>query len=159
MNLQTLVYLCQVRGITPVLMTQANRITADPDVAVRVWAERFEQRNGISYPQYKEISDAMMDAIRSVARKNQIPLIDLAREIPQTKDYMYDIVHFNDRGSKLAAQIIARELKPLMDSRKKNVAGERVRGFLNFGFQWLERPRVSCSSRRQAGCMASSLRR
>ncbi len=119
MNLQTLVYLCQVRGITPVLMTQANRFTADPDVAVRGWAERFEQRNGISYPQYKEIYDAMMDTIRSVARKNQIQLIDLAREIPRTKEFMYDNVHFNDAGSKLAAQIIARELKPLMDSRQQ----------------------------------------
>ena len=38
-------------------------------------------------------------------------VIDLAREVPPDKKYLYDLVHFNDAGSQLAARIIAARLK------------------------------------------------
>jgi lysophospholipase L1-like esterase len=111
MNLQTLICICQAHEITPVLMTQANRITDHPDPVVAAYIGRYGDDTGISYAQLKDLYDAFNDAIREAGRKNHVMVIDLAQEIPANKKYIYDIVHFNDAGSQLAARIIAARLK------------------------------------------------
>ncbi len=113
-DLQTIVCTCKAWGIVPVLMTQANRITDNPDPVVAAYIGRDR---GISYPQFKELYDAFNDTIREVGRKNQVMVIDLAREVPPDKKYLYDLVHFNDVGSQLAAQIIAARLKGVIAPR------------------------------------------
>ncbi len=113
-DLQTIVCTCKAWGIVPVLMTQANRITAHPDPVVATYIGRYGQETGISYQKFKEVYDAFNDTIREVGRKNQVMVIDLAREVPQNKKYLYDLVHFNDAGSQLAAQIIAARLKGII---------------------------------------------
>ena len=113
-DLQTIVCTCKAWGIVPVLMTQANRITAHPDPVVATYIGRYGQETGISYQKFKEVYDAFNDTIREVGRKNQVMVIDLAREVPQDKKYLYDLVHFNDAGSQLAAQIIAARLKGIV---------------------------------------------
>ena len=110
-NLQTIVCTCKAWGIVPVLMTQANRITDHPDPVVAAYIARDGRDRGISYQEFKELYDAFNDTIRDVGRKNQVMVIDLAREVPPDKKYLYDLVHFNDAGSQLAAQIIAARLK------------------------------------------------
>jgi lysophospholipase L1-like esterase len=114
MNLQTLVCICQAYEITPVLMTQENRITDHPAPVVAAYLNRFGADTGISYAQLKDLYDAFNDTIREVGRKNHIMVIDLAREIPADKKFIYDIVHLNDAGSQLAARIIAARLKGLI---------------------------------------------
>jgi hypothetical protein len=114
MNLQTLVCICQAHEITPVLMTQANRITERPDPVVTAYIGRYGADTGISYAQLKDLYDAFNDTIREVGRKNHVMVIDLAKEIPPNKQYLYDIVHFNDAGSEMAARIIATRLKGLL---------------------------------------------
>jgi hypothetical protein len=96
------------------LMTQANRITEHPDPVVAAYIGRYGSDTGISYAQLKDLYDAFNDTIREVGRKNHVMVIDLAKEIPPNKQYIYDIVHFNDAGSKMAAQIIAARLKGLI---------------------------------------------
>ncbi|MBM4301269.1 MAG: hypothetical protein FJ121_07025 [Deltaproteobacteria bacterium] len=109
--LQTIVCTCKAWGIAPVLMTQANRITDHPDPVVAAYISRDGRDRGISYQKFKEMYDAFNDTIRDVGRKNQVMVIDLAREVPADKKYLYDLVHFNDAGSQLAAGIIAARLK------------------------------------------------
>jgi hypothetical protein len=48
---------------------------------------------------------------------NQVLVVDLAEEIPAEEKYVYDPVHLTERASKLAAQIISRELEPLVRKR------------------------------------------
>ena len=114
MNLQTIIDICKVRGIIPVLMTQGNRITANPDPVVRTYVERFNKKESISYPDFKDIYDAFNATIRRVGQKNQVLVIDLAAAVPPNKTYFYDMVQFNDAGSKYAAQVIAAKLKSLI---------------------------------------------
>lgn len=114
MNLQTLVCICQAHEITPVLMTQENRITDHPDPVVAAYLGRYGTETGLSYAQLKDLYDAFNDTIREVGRKNHVMVIDLAQEIPPNKKYIYDIVHFNDAGSEMAARIIAARLKGLI---------------------------------------------
>jgi len=114
MNLQALICICQAHEITPVLMTQANRITEHPDPVVAAYIGRYGNDTGISYAQLKDLYDAFNDTIREVGRKNHVMVIDLAKEIPPNKQYIYDIVHFNDAGSEMAARIISARLKGLL---------------------------------------------
>ena len=113
-GLRTIVCTCKAWGIVPVLMTQANRITDRPDPVVAAYISRDGGNRGIGYRKFKELYDAFNDTIREVGRQNQVMVIDLAREIPPDKKYLYDLVHFNDAGSQLAAEIIAARLRGIM---------------------------------------------
>ena len=111
-NLNMFIYISKAKGIKPVLMTQANRFTDKPDEVV---VNRFKdiESLGINYLQFKNLFDEINDRIRKVAGKNNIMLIDLAKEIPPSKEYIVDTVHFNNQGSELVAKLITKKLQEL----------------------------------------------
>ncbi len=119
LNLQTFINICRARGITPVLLTMPSRLKDDPDPLIRRLMQRLEKQNGITYRDFKGAFDRFNQAIREVAAQNRVLLVDLAQEIPQEKEYMSDVVHFNPEGSRLVAQKIAAGLSPLLASFKK----------------------------------------
>ncbi len=110
MNLQIFITICKIRKITPVLMTMASRFTETPDKAI---IDRFKGV-AVSYQEYKHLFDLFNDSIRKKAVENDILLIDLAAAIPQEKEYIYDVIHYNNSGSIKAAEIIKDKLKPLL---------------------------------------------
>ncbi|MFZ5452358.1 MAG: SGNH/GDSL hydrolase family protein [Thermodesulfobacteriota bacterium] len=114
MNLQIIIDICKARGIVPVLMTQANRITAKPDRVVTAYVGRFGRDSGLSYREFKELYDSFNDTIRRLGRENQVMVIDLAAAVPPDKKYLYDMVHFSDAGSQYAARLIAARLKNII---------------------------------------------
>ncbi len=111
--LQTLVTVSKTRGILPVLMTQANRFKGDPDELILKNMNPLLS-GGITYETFKKEYDTFNEIIREVARVNEISLIDLAKLVPQEKTYLYDALHYNDTGSKLAANIISDQLIDLI---------------------------------------------
>jgi lysophospholipase L1-like esterase len=112
MNQQLFVNICRARNITPVLMTMANRLKERPDPLIVKLTKGLEKDQGINYQEYKEVFDLFNQAIRDVGAANGALVIDLARAVPQEKEYLYDLVHFTNRGSQLAAGIIKEALKP-----------------------------------------------
>jgi hypothetical protein len=54
-----------------------------------------------------------------VGAKNQVLVIDLAREIPPVKENICDVAHFNDQGSRLVAARLAAGLIPVVKSLPK----------------------------------------
>ena len=115
LNLQTFINICKARRITPVLMTQENRFTEVPDsLILRTVADKLKNDFAIEYKDYKALYDMLNQVTRDVAQQEGLLLIDLDREIPHTNQYLYDPVHFNDVGSKLAAEIISRKLLPVV---------------------------------------------
>jgi lysophospholipase L1-like esterase len=110
MNLQTFIAICKIRKIVPVLMTMASRFKDQPDKPV---LDRFKTVI-VSYQEYKHLFELFNEALRKVARENNILLIDLAATIPPEKEYIYDIIHYNDKGSIKAAEVIKDNLKPLL---------------------------------------------
>jgi len=106
-NLATFVVACKKRNLMPVLMTQFNRLSATPDAEVKINVGELEDMWGFDYATYKGFLDRFNEIIRRVARENDVLLIDLEAQVPKSGAYMYDIVHLNTEGSKLAAQIIA----------------------------------------------------
>lgn len=113
-NLQLFIDICKTKKITPVLMTQSNRFKPDPDEFTQRYMKTMETDYGIGYEEFKFSYDLVNDIIREAAKRNQILLIDLAKEVPQERTYLYDILHYNDEGSKLAAKIISEKLKTII---------------------------------------------
>ncbi|MBS0285740.1 MAG: SGNH/GDSL hydrolase family protein [Proteobacteria bacterium] len=89
-NLRTFIAICKIRNITPVLMTQANRVKDDP------LYHRFN------------------DIIREVGLKESVKVIDLANNIEGNSENFYDSYHYTAKGADFAAKIIAKELQPLL---------------------------------------------
>jgi len=114
MNLQTFVNICRARRVTPVLMTQFNRYKPNPDPKVLKAMEGFQSDSGVSVSEFLDLYARFNEAIREVGKSNGVLVIDLAALIPQDKKYMYDVVHLNTQGSKLAAQLISEQLRPLV---------------------------------------------
>jgi hypothetical protein len=115
-NLQMFVDMCWAREITPVLMTQANRMVAhlDPET----WKEvQVLEAQGISYAEFQELYSQFNQAIRDLGAENEVLVVDLDREILPEQRFIHDPVHLTERGSKLAAKIISRELEPLVRER------------------------------------------
>lgn len=105
-NLNLFVDIVRDSGAAPVLITQANRITDNPDPVVQANMKDLEDM-GVGYLEYKSIYDRFNQAIRDVGNNRGIFVIDLESRIPKESRYMYDTMHFNDVGSETAAEIIA----------------------------------------------------
>ncbi|OGR31520.1 MAG: hypothetical protein A2139_04095 [Desulfobacca sp. RBG_16_60_12] len=119
LNLQTFINICRARGITPVLMTQASRLTDHPDPPIKQIMHQLEISQGITYGEFKAAFDRLNRTIRDVGAKNQVRVIDLAGEIPPVKENICDVAHFNDRGSRLVAARLAAGLAPVIASLPK----------------------------------------
>jgi hypothetical protein len=115
-NVQMFVDMCRDRQITPVLMTQPNRLSGNLDP--KTWKEvKVMEAMGISFAEFEELHGLFNQAIRGVGAANKVLVVDLAREIPSEPKYVYDPVHLTERASKLAAQIISQKLEPLARER------------------------------------------
>lgn len=112
-NLNVFIAISKAKNINPVLMTMANRFTDNPDKIISDKTKTLESI-GVDYKTYKKWFDTMNERIREVASKHDILLIDLAKIVPQTKEYMVDSVHFNDLGSEFVAKHIAEKLNGLL---------------------------------------------
>jgi lysophospholipase L1-like esterase len=116
-SLRSFVDLAQNWNIAPVLMTQSNRLIERPDPVVEKTFDQYEKDWGINYRTYRDMYLAFQDTIRRVARNKNVPLIDLAKSIPQQKQFIYDTVHLTDAGSLMAADLIAEQLADIVQSK------------------------------------------
>jgi hypothetical protein len=119
LNLQTFINICRARGIIPVLMTQASRLKDHPDPPIEKIMHQLEVSQGITYGEFKDAFDRLNQTIRDVGAKNQVLVIDLAREIPPVKENICDVAHFNDQGSRLVAARVTAGLIPVVKSLPK----------------------------------------
>jgi lysophospholipase L1-like esterase len=109
-NLELFIYLCRLYHIEPVLMTQQNRLTETPDPLIVKSFTNYESL-GIKYTQYRRLYNALLDMVRTAGKEHGVTVIDLASRIPPTPEYLYDSVHLTERGSVMAADMIAADLK------------------------------------------------
>ncbi len=92
-------------GATPVIMTQFNKIETHPDFTIDKNTDKaFDQA-------YRRLYIDLHNTARQVAKENNVLLIDLARNISGTDQYLYDSVHLNSEGSRIVAEFIAQKLQ------------------------------------------------
>lgn len=93
-NLRTFIAIAKIHGITPILMTQANRVSISED------------------PLYHQFNQE----IRALGKEEGVTVIDLADEIPRTEEMIYDHYHYTENGSILAAKIISEKLVKVINN-------------------------------------------
>jgi hypothetical protein len=98
-------------------MTQANRFRKNQSQDQSKAGERQSQilrAKRIDEVEFYSLYSQMNQIVRDLARKENVPLIDLDKELPKTSTYLYDMIHLNDVGSEYQAQIVSRELLPIL---------------------------------------------
>ncbi len=113
-NLQTFLEICRAREITPVLLTQNSRFKEHPAPEVEAQTSLLALDNPFKYQAFRRLHMLFNGSIRTVGAKNGVMVIDLAGEVPQEREYIYDSVHLSRRGSDLVSAIIADRLMSLM---------------------------------------------
>jgi lysophospholipase L1-like esterase len=58
------------------------------------------------------------ERLRSIARDNDVPLIDAAQKLTKDPSYFYDEMHYNEAGSRAIADIISQELATIIKERE-----------------------------------------
>jgi lysophospholipase L1-like esterase len=109
-NLKLFISISRIKGITPVLMTQASRIKND-FIGVEIGIGIIEQRFNMPFQDYKVLYAQMNQVIRDVCEEESVLIIDL--DMLVAPEYIYDSVHFTDEGSEFVAGLIAEQLTPL----------------------------------------------
>jgi hypothetical protein len=107
-SLKSFVALSRAWDIEPILMTQFNRLKKD-DLFIRATYDKYPQP--ISYDDFVNLYDRTNEIVRTVARQEKVFFIDLDAQVPSSKEYIYDAVHLNTKGSELVAEIISSALK------------------------------------------------
>lgn len=113
-NIELFVFVCRQHDITPVLMTQFNRLTERPASNLEKQLEPVYTSWGMNYERYRVCYNALNETMRAVAREQNVLLVDLDRLVPKTKAYMYDVVHLNADGSRFVADLVAKSLEPVL---------------------------------------------
>lgn len=98
--------------IEPVLMTMPDRWPASLDNASPVIQDFIDQKVFAidDYSAFTGGFDAMNRTIRQTGAQLDTTVIDLATTIPPSRAFMFDPIHFNEAGSRLAATAIAKAL-------------------------------------------------
>lgn len=125
-NLRALVAVCRARGMTPVLMTMASRLTEQPDQEVRRGMGNLPEELLGEYEAIRALFERFNETIRAVGAAEGVAVVDLARAIPPERGMIYDVVHLTDAGSEAAALRIVETLEPLLAARpgRGNAGGE-----------------------------------
>lgn len=96
--------IAKAHNIKVILMTQFNRMNMSEKKLIKQQTKtRYEKDKLLSminiYPKLNE-------TIKQIARENEVGIIDLAKQVPGNKQYIYDLVHLNAEGSILVSDII-----------------------------------------------------
>jgi len=111
-SLETFIHTARSWGVQPVLMTMPDRWPEDLASAPSNIHD-FINRKVFAIDDYSVFTDGfdrMNDTVRQTAAKFDVPVIELASAIPPSVDFMFDAIHFNEAGSRMAAGVIAEEL-------------------------------------------------
>ncbi len=112
-NLRLFVSICKIYNITPILMTQFNRFSEEPDKVVLDSIRHPLKKFGMTYEEYRALYNALNASIINIASNNKILVIDLEGKTPKTNKYMYDSIHLNNVGSLHVTKVISDELLKL----------------------------------------------
>ena len=98
--------------VKPVLMTQFNRINIKDPLYIQ-WIKRIGFANEAK--DMELLYFALNEIVRKVAKETNTHLIDLAKQVPRTSEFIYDVIHLNDNGSRLVGDIISNELIEVLE--------------------------------------------
>jgi lysophospholipase L1-like esterase len=107
-NLATMVGVSKAHDFPLVFMTQATSWNSAIDDVVEQWHWMNAGRETRFTAEWMDMAmEVYNDAMRQVGTRHQVPIFDLAAEIPKSLEFFYDDVHFNIRGAGEAGTMLA----------------------------------------------------
>lgn len=113
-RLQEMISLCKANQIQPILLTQPSLYGAFTDSisGVRMDLKFHESNPGKNNLLQEQVLEEYNNVIRSFSK--QATVIDLAKLMPKNTAYYYDFIHFNKQGAEKVAELLSKELPPVM---------------------------------------------
>ena len=110
-DLSSMVDSLQQHGVTPVLVTHANRfgatLTEKDRQQLTAWRRFYPM---LTEDGFLRMDRRMNEAVRSLAAEKGVPLVDGAAIVPPGDEYFGDAIHFTTKGSSLLASAIAEKI-------------------------------------------------
>jgi lysophospholipase L1-like esterase len=123
-NLNEIINISKSHEILPIFITQPALFGKgiDPTTGVDLGKMILQDGNvqwsqGLSGFERWTMLNHYNNIIRQAAKKNEIPLIDLAMKLPRDSAYYYDFIHYSKSGAKEVAKIIYPELCEILNKR------------------------------------------
>lgn len=105
-RVEKLIRMSNENGIKTIFMTHPALYGRGFDVVTGVDLETIRAGGGSNGLLEWRILELYNDAVRKVTQRENVPLIDLAREMPKSSLYYYDYFHFTNEGSERVADIV-----------------------------------------------------
>jgi len=114
LRLTKLIRICRENNIIPVLMTQPALCGPGIDAVTGVDLAKIRITKGINSGFYWDIFEINNEVTRKVAQEQKVFLIDLARELPKSSKYYYDLSHYDNVGAEKVGSIGYHHLFPYL---------------------------------------------
>ena len=107
-NMETIIGMCEIHHVPLVFMTQASSWNSKIDPNCYDW-NWITYKNKVHYKEeyMDEALETYNDVMKDLGQTYNIPVYDLAAEIPKSLEYLYDDCHFNIKGSEFASTRLA----------------------------------------------------
>lgn len=96
-------------NIKPILITQPMLFGEGTDDVSGADLGLYNVANVYNGELVWDLLEQYNDVTRLLAKENDLPVIDLARKLPKSSAYFYDICHFTPEGSREVSRIIAED--------------------------------------------------
>jgi lysophospholipase L1-like esterase len=116
-RLERLIKVSRDHGIEPVLITQPTLYGPGIDPVTGVNLATVKLGDNLNGRLMFDAVELYNGVTRQVAARDQVLLIDLARETPRNSAYYYDYLHYTEAGAAVVAGIVDRHLAPFLAER------------------------------------------
>ncbi|MEJ8816810.1 SGNH/GDSL hydrolase family protein [Lacibacter sp. H407] len=113
-RLQEIINICKANNVKPVLLTQPSLYGAYTDSAtgIKMDTKYFADNSAKNNLLQEQVLEKYNNIVRSFA--TQTTVIDLSRLMPKNTSYYYDFIHFNKKGAEKIADVLSKELLPVL---------------------------------------------
>lgn len=112
---EKIIAICKANKIEPIIITQPILWGGGVDCVKKINLSNIKLDQNTNGKLAWEILELYNDISRHIAVKENVLMIDLAKQMPKCSIYFYDGVHFTNKGAEKVAEIIYKELSPFLD--------------------------------------------
>jgi len=116
-RLQEIIALCRSNSIEPVFITQPFLLGEGNDDVTGADLATYRIADDLNGKLLWQKLELYNQETRHVANRNNVHLIDLARRLPKSTRYFYDLWHYNNAGCLKIGNVVADALIPFLQEK------------------------------------------
>lgn len=120
-RLTRIAHVCRANRIDPIFVTQPALFgdTIDPATGVDLSTVQVNGR-GNGRLEWR-LLESYNDVTRRIGAAEGVHVVDLARDMPKDSRFFYDFLHFTNEGSVVVGDIVFRQLRPYLMTRRPDL--------------------------------------